>query len=30
VLAAHARLAASYPEFVRLVWTGEVNERAGE
>lgn len=30
VLAAYARLAASYPEFVRPVWTGEVNERAGQ
>ena len=30
VLAAHARLAASYPELVRPVWTGEVNQRERE
>lgn len=27
VLAAHARLAASYPEFVRPAWTGDVDRR---
>jgi uncharacterized SAM-binding protein YcdF (DUF218 family) len=30
VLGAHTRLAASYPEFVRQVWTGEVNPRLRE
>jgi uncharacterized SAM-binding protein YcdF (DUF218 family) len=30
VLAAHARLAASYPEFVRPVWTAEANQRGSE
>ena len=30
VLAAHTKLAAAYPEFVRQVWTGEVTERLRE